>query len=156
MRSGEYSFEAMSDGEAREIAAWRYAPPYDFYDTPNDADGFAELLDPRRREDSHFSVRDGEGVLVGIFQFEEEGGTVNVGLGLRPDLTGKNLGLDFLMAGLDFARQRFDPDGFTLSVATFNGRAIRVYEHAGFRPAKTYMHHTNGGEHRFLSMVREA
>lgn len=156
MRAGDYLFEPMGDAEAREIAAWRYAPPYDFYDTPNDPDDLAELLDPRRREGTYFSVRDEEGALVGFFQFERKGGTVDVGLGLRPDLTGRGRGSDFLIAGLEFARRRFGPEGFTLSVAVFNERAIRVYERAGFRRVKTYTHHTNGGEHEFLSMAREA
>ena len=89
MRSGNYFFEPMGDDEAREIAAWRYSPPYDFYDAPNDPDDLAELLDPRRREDSYFPVRDGDDALVGFFQLEEEGGTVDVGLGLRPDFTGE-------------------------------------------------------------------
>ena len=156
MRAGDYFFEPMDDGEAREIAAWRYTPPYDFYAWESDPDDLAELLDPYRREGSYFSVRDGEGALAGFFQFEKVGETVNVGLGLRPDLTGEGRGLGFLLAGLEFARLRFAPDAFTLSVATFNERAVRVYERAGFRRVKTYTHHTNGGEHQFHSMARDA
>jgi hypothetical protein len=51
-----------------------------------------------------------------------DGGAVDVGLGLRPDLTGRALGLGFMLAGLEFARRRFAPDGFRLSVAAFNER----------------------------------
>jgi ribosomal-protein-alanine N-acetyltransferase len=72
-----------------------------------------------------------------------------VGLGLRPDLTGRGLGLGFLLAGLEFARRRFAPDSFRLSVATFN-------ERAGFQWVEVFTHHTNGGEHPFLLMTREA
>ena len=119
-------------------------------------DDLAELLDPKRRKDAYFSAFDDEGVLAGYFQFEVEGRTVDVGLGLRPDLTGAGMGLDYLLAGLEFARERFSPTRFTLAVATFNERAIRVYERAGFRRGNVYMHHTNGGEFRFLAMAREA
>lgn len=59
----------------------------------------------------------------------------------------------FLLASLEFARRRFSPDSFTLSVATFNERAILLYERAGFSRNK---HNTNGGEYLFLSMAREA
>jgi ribosomal-protein-alanine N-acetyltransferase len=75
---------------------------------------------------------------------------------MRPDLTGQGLGVEYLLAGLVFARGRFSPERFTLSVATFNERAILVYERAGFRRNNVYKHNTNGGEYLFLSMTREA
>jgi ribosomal-protein-alanine N-acetyltransferase len=151
-----YQFEQMDDDDAREISRWHYGPPYDFYDATSDRDDLEELLDPERREGTYFSALDGEGALVGFFQFEREGETIDIGLGLRPDLTGKGLGVDYLLAGLEFARERFSPERFTLSVATFNERAIEVYERAGFRRGAVYMHHTNGANHPFLAMAREA
>jgi ribosomal-protein-alanine N-acetyltransferase len=152
----DYLFRPMSDEEAREISGWSYEPPYDFYDATSDEDDLAELLDPGRRKDAYFSAFDDEGALVGFFQFEVKGRTVDVGLGLKPDLTGAGMGLDYLLAGLEFARERFSPTCFTLVVATFNERAIQVYERAGFSRGNTYMHHTNGGEFRFLAMSQEA
>jgi [ribosomal protein S18]-alanine N-acetyltransferase len=152
-----YVFRPMNDEEAREISGWRYDPPYDFYDATSDPDDLAELLDPkRRREGAYYAAFDESGSLVGFFQFEEKGQIVEVGLGLRPDLTGRKLGLGFMLAGLEFARRHFSPTGFRLSVATFNERAILVYERAGFRRGEVFMHHTNGGDHRFLLMTREA
>jgi ribosomal-protein-alanine N-acetyltransferase len=151
-----YRFRLMSDEEATRISGWHYEPPYDFYDATSDPDDLRELLDPKRRKDAYFSVFDEGGVLVGFFQFEREGTTVDIGLGMRPDLTGRRLGVRYLLAGLEFARERFSPERFTLSVATFNERAIRVYERAGFRRGNEYMHSTNGGEYLFLSMAREA
>ena len=62
----------------------------------------------------------------------------------------------FLLASLEFARRLFSPDSFTLAVATFNERAILVYERAGFRRDTVYKHNTNGGEYLFLWMAREA
>ena len=156
MSARGYVFKEMDDEEARGISGWRYDPPYDFYDATSDEDDLAELLDPVKRAGSYYAVHDGRGELVGFFQFEKKGEAVDVGLGLRPDLTGAGLGLGFILAGLEFARQRFDPGAFSLSVATFNERAIRVYERAGFRRREVYLHHTNGGEYPFLAMTREA
>ena len=106
------------------------------------------MLDPERRESSNYAAFEGD-ELVGFFQFEREGETVDVGLGLRLDLTGRGFGLGFMLAGLEFARLRLDPGGFSLSVATFN-------ERAGFRRGEVYTHHTNGADHPFLRMAREA
>ena len=152
----QYRFEPMSQRQARAVAAWQYDPPYDFYDAVADPEDLAELLDPVQREGRDFVVRSDPDGLVGFFMFKHEGGTVEVGLGLRPDLTGRGLGLSFLLAGLEFARERYAPAQFRLAVAAFNQRAIRVYERAGFRQGESYMHRTNGGEHLFLRMERPA
>jgi ribosomal-protein-alanine N-acetyltransferase len=71
---------------------------------------------------------------------------------MKPDVTGQGKGLDFLLEGLDFAKKKFDPNSFTLSVATFNQRAIKVYKRAGFKPLEEYMQDTNGDRYEFLRM----
>jgi ribosomal-protein-alanine N-acetyltransferase len=149
-------FRQMTQAEADEIAQWRYEPPYSFYDADADADDLRLLLDPGTRENRYFSALDASGALVGFFEFEQRGEEVELGLGLRPDLTGRGLGVEFVVAGMDYARERFRPASFTLAVATFNARAIRVYERAGFRPVREYDHETDGGVHRFLELARPA
>lgn len=80
--------------------------------------------------------------------------TIDIGLGLRPDLTGKGLGLAFVEAGLAFARKRFAPRLFVLS---FNKRAIRIYERAGFTRVREFMQlNPVHGELHFVEMRREA
>src|SRR5215217_2195568 len=152
----KYRFEPMSDWQARAVADWRYDPPYDFYDAVADPGDLAELLDSEQRGDRYFAVLSGSGDLVGFFAFRREGDGVEIGLGLRPDLTGRGLGLPYLLAGLEFARERYAPARFRLAVAAFNQRAIRVYERAGFCRGTSYPHWTNGGEHEFLRMERPA
>ena len=151
----DHLFRQMDEAAANEVACWRYEPPYDFYDSAADPEDLAELLDPERRRDVYFSVLV-RGELAGFFQFEVKSAAVELGLGLRPDLTGRGLGLDFLLSGMEFASERFAPERFTLAVATFNGRAIRTYERAAFRRGETYTRETNGGRHPFLSMERGA
>jgi [ribosomal protein S18]-alanine N-acetyltransferase len=145
----------MAEAEAQEIAAWRYEDPYSFYDSDADADDLAELLAAKSRDDQYFAAfREDE--LIGFFQFKLDGDDIVIGLGLRPDLTGRGLGLSFTQAGMAFARERFRRSRFRLSVATFNERAIRVYERAGFRPLRTYDHETAGAVHTFLEMVTDS
>ena len=145
----------MSEEDAQEIASWRYDAPYSFYDADADADDLALLLSPEVRAGRYLSALSDE-VLVGFFEFKRGETDVEIGLGLRPDLTGRGLGLEFLEAGLEFARRQFSPSLFRLSVATFNERAIRVYERAGFQTVRSFEHETNGGVHPFVEMTRPA
>jgi [ribosomal protein S18]-alanine N-acetyltransferase len=103
---------------------WRYDPPYDFYD-----DDGLPVLNPER----FVVVRDETGAFIGFYGFEQRGDAVYYGLGLRPDLTGRGLGLEFVRAGIQLIRERFGPRRIILDVAEFNERAAKVYERAGFR-----------------------
>lgn len=127
------------------MASWRYPPPFDFYDGDVDP-----VLDPER----FFEARDEAGELIGFYYFESNPPDLDYGLGLRPDLTGQGLGLDFFMAGLAFARERYRPRRVYLHVAEFNERARRVYERAGFSVVSSHVRTFDRfGEVPFLTMV---
>jgi [ribosomal protein S18]-alanine N-acetyltransferase len=155
--SVEFCFRSMSQADAEAIAAWRYPDEYAFYDWTSDPDDLAELLDPLARTDEYVAVDSKEGTLIGFFQFKRpRGHSLAIGLGLHPSWTGRGLGRSFLEAGLDYARQHFAPEQFTLSVASFNRRAITVYERAGFTTVRVFNHQTNGREWEFMEMQRPA
>ncbi len=139
----DFVFESMSDKEARKIAAWKYEPPYAFYDMAKDPEDLEELLAPDKRKD-YFSATS-DGVLVGYFCFGRDarvsggdysGEAVDVGLGMRPDLTGKGLGLSFLESGLGFARERFSPTRFRLSVAAVQRAGDQSLRAGGLREVR--------------------
>jgi ribosomal-protein-alanine N-acetyltransferase len=146
----------MTAVDAQAIAAWRYPPEYAFYDADADADDLAELLDPGGWGGRYFAVDEiATGGLGGFFEFKiVGGGAVEIGLGLRPDLTGRGLGADYLEVGIRFAEKSLGVTTFTLTVAAFNQRAITVYERAGFVKTERYEHFTNGAIHDFVRMQR--
>lgn len=153
----EFSFRAMSQEDAEEIARWRYPDEYAFYDWTADPDDLAELLDPAARAGQYFGVETSERILIGFFQYKlPHGASLAIGLGLHPGWTDRGIGTRFLEAGLDFASRSFAPETFRLSVATFNRRAITVYERAGFATTRRYKHWTNGAEWEFIEMQRPA
>jgi len=115
--------EQATEDDFAAMREWRYEPPYDFYDGDEEA-----VLNPER----FFAVRGDDGELVGHYYYEPKGDVLEYGLGLRPGLVGRGLGLDFFRAGLEFGRERFGTTRVRLYVAAFNERAIRVYERAGF------------------------
>lgn len=150
-----FSIGDMSQADAEAVAGWHYEPPYDFYDFEADLEDLEEVLDPGRRAgDYHAAYLDGE--LAGFFSFKVHGDAVEIGLGLRPDLAGRGFGLDFVEAGLEFAREEFEPETFWLDVATWNARARKVYERAGFMPGHVWTHTSGQGPVEFLRMSRPA
>ena len=131
-----------------DMGAWRYEPPYDFYDGDVDP-----VLNPER----FYEALDEDGALVGNFYFEEKGDALEIGLGLRPDLTGQGLGFDYVLAGVEFGRRRFRPARVILNVAAFNERAIKVYERAGFRETGRHTRRFDRwGEVEFVEMEQIA
>ena len=151
----QFRFKPMNETDAQAIANWHYCGIYAFYDMDQDIEDLQELLDPQNWTGKYRAVVDESDELVGFFSFEEEDGAVVIGLGLRPDCTCKGLGQAFVEAGLEYAKQKSGPTTFRLSVATFNQRAITVYEKVGFHRDGTFIAATNGGQHEFLRMVRE-
>jgi [ribosomal protein S18]-alanine N-acetyltransferase len=162
-----FHFTELEEDDARAILAWRYEGQYAIYNW-EDEDDPAEMLD---RRSPHYAVKDERGELIGFFAYGSaayvwdsgephlysENNTITVGLGMRPDLTGKGLGLAFTRAGLDFAREQFRPDAFRLYVLTFNERAIRVYERAGFERTGIYTQlNSVYGNRDFVEMRRGA
>jgi ribosomal-protein-alanine N-acetyltransferase len=141
------TIEPATDGVHHELGRWRYPPPYDFYDGDVDP-----VLNPER----YFGALDEEGELVGFFYFEPKPPDLDYGLGLRPDLVGNALGLEFFLAGLAFARERYAPRRVYLHVAEFNERARRVYERAGFVVVSRHVRRFERfGEVPFLTMAED-
>ena len=164
----EFTFTLITEVDVQAIQSWHYEGPYAVYDLSADPeDDPSEMLE---RRSPHFAVRDEQGTLVGFFGFGtcaqpwvhdeprlySDEGILDVGLGMRPNLTGKGMGLAFVNAGLDFAKKQFAPETFRLYVLTFNERAIRVYEHAGFEPVRTFSQRNMYGVNEFLEMRRKA
>jgi ribosomal-protein-alanine N-acetyltransferase len=157
-----FTLRPMRWRDIRSIARWRYPDRYAFYNTslrPFVAIMLAQSLYRLLSAPIYYTVVDEGGAIVGIFSFLlGSSNTVEVGLGMRPDLTGqgRGVGLAFVLAGLDFARRRFRPARFSLTVATWNQRAMRVYERAGFVPVGVTRRKKLGRVYEALEMTRKA
>lgn len=154
-----YTFVPLRWRDALAAGRWHYPGEYAYYDF-----GLLGMLGIALAEQLlrligrgvYYSVLDERHRLVGLFTFERAGEVVTIGLGLRPDLTGRGLGLAFVEAGLAFARARFRPARFRLDVAAFNQRAYKVYERAGFRAVRTFERATRGQRYAYVEMARPA
>ncbi len=157
-----FRFEPLHWADARRVSRWRYEGVYAFYNQDTLPMLMVALFrSPLRLAGLEaFVVHDdalkGGESRIGIFTFIRRGAAIEIGLAMRPDLTGRGLGLAFVEAGMDFARARYAPTRFTLDVATFNERARRVYERAGFYPAGTFTRLTHAVLREYLAMNRPA
>jgi len=133
-----------------ELMQWHYEPPYDFYDI---------AADPFEDESKVHIVRGSDGRAEAFWYFDQpDDGVVEIGIGLRPDLIGRGLGERYIRPELDYARERWQPRVFRLYVASWNARAIRLYERLGFREVGERHMRTfeRFDEHEFLRMERPA
>jgi [ribosomal protein S18]-alanine N-acetyltransferase len=148
--------EQWSNAYGRDVANWHYEPPYDFYDLASDPSDAAEMRDPARAG-QYRAVLGESGRLDAFWYFARHGEIVELGIGLRPDLTGRGLGESFMRAQLEYAAETWEPETFRLFVATWNERAIRLYERLDFhevgREARRF---ELVGEHEFIRMERAA
>ncbi|WP_226658629.1 GNAT family N-acetyltransferase [Pseudalkalibacillus hwajinpoensis] len=153
--------QPMTEEVARRIQTWQYEEPYSLYSLEGDPDVFSELMNG-----SYAFVTENE-ELIGYFCFGKSarvpaGHNVNayadpmldLGLGLHPKYTGKGMGLRFVQAGLDYAYKTYDQKNVRLSVASFNKRAIKVYERAGFSYVRSFIRTTTNGSTTFEIMVK--
>jgi ribosomal-protein-alanine N-acetyltransferase len=154
-----FAFRPMDEASARQILTWRYEPPYDIYNAkPDEAETFVQaLLDPAN---AYHAIIDERGELAGYCCFGPDarvpGGdysadALDVGLGMRPDLTGQGRGRDFFASIVDFARRKSGPQALRVTVAAFNQRAIRVYEKAGFEREQAFQRSGDGMEFVILT-----
>lgn len=151
-----YQFAVLTQQQAETIAyTWHYEGDYAFYDMEADKDDLAEFLDAEQRGQSVFAITfDGE--LVGFVSVEQsDAETVDIGLGMRPDLTGNGCGRAFITLILGFVKTTYLPRRVTLAVAAFNVRAIRVYEACNFKQIGSFQQSTNGSVYDFVRMERQ-
>lgn len=134
---------------------WHYPEPYDFYDMANDQDDYEELIRSNRRKEYYYQIESDHQVIAffGIFPLSDI--SIELGLGLRPDLTGKGLGQMVFTLIEHFIKLNFDQyQEIILSVAEFNQRAIKLYSKIGYEVAGHKKVSTNGSVYDFLEMKK--
>jgi ribosomal-protein-alanine N-acetyltransferase len=152
-----YEFIPMNKEYANTIAyEWKYDRIYSFYDMTADEDDLREFLNEESWSGNQFAVLDYKNMLVGFFSIYYEDEVMWIGIGLKPELTGRSLGLEFVNNGIEFVIKKFSykKNYIMLAVASFNKRAIRVYEKIGFQHVEKYIQRTNGAEFEFVKMKK--
>src|SRR5690606_33094045 len=74
------------------------------------------------------------GIKDGVY----EGEFIDIGLGMKPDLVGQGNGLEFGNFIISYVQEKNNVLPIRLTVATFNARAIRLYEKLGFEKRSVF------------------
>ncbi|MDF2964250.1 MAG: acetyltransferase, partial [Paenibacillus sp.] len=131
----------LTEAHCRDICTWSYPAPYDIYNwRPWEImlSEQEEFADEDLREEQYRAVVDEDGHLSGFAQFFPITGVTRLGLGMRPDLCGRGHGVEFVRAIAAEAKRKAPANEIDLEVLSWNIRAFRVYEKAGFVHTDTY------------------
>ena len=146
----------ITDKEKQLICNWKYEGEYSIYDLPSydqmqkNGLGFANP-EKEKNFDSYF---DGE-VLVGFTNLLEEETEVFIGIGVNPDCCSRGYGQRILRIASQISAERYPGKPLYLEVRTWNERAVRCYQKAGFViEGDCIEQETFLGESQFYRMVK--
>jgi len=121
-------------------------------------------LEALLRSDYNYHATLSHGEMVGYFCFghdarvqgwEYDENALDVGMGLRPDLTGKGAGRTYFEALLRYIEQQRPGMALRATVAAWNQRAIRLCQNAGFRQVASFQA-LQKDRQEFVVLLREA
>ncbi|MBH1941543.1 GNAT family N-acetyltransferase [Mobilitalea sibirica] len=142
-----YVISPMDLNAACHIAKWEYEDIYAVYSFKENEETIKELLNG-----DYYMAHNNQNEIIGYYCFgksaqipvkQTEAYTscfLDIGFGMRPDLCGKGLGYDFLKSGIEYSINHFNAKKYRLTVATFNKRAIALYNKIGFKKVNTVQH----------------
>lgn len=141
---------------------WEYEEPYAVYSMSGEdpQQALAFFSDPAN---GYFAIAAEGGEFLGFCNFGADarvpGGSyteeaLDIGMGMRPDLTGQGKGATYAAELFAFARRQFPEQNQRVTIAAFNKRAQRLCANAGFQISDSFQHARDGRP--FVIMTRPA
>ena len=147
--------DKLTETQAKQICCWKYEGIYSIYNYPSWDTVVKQkwgISINTKREKEFVSVVDNLNNLCGYIRFIEDEDHITIGLGLKPDFCGRGLGYKFMSLIKNKSRQMFGEKKIILEVRSFNRRAIKCYEKAGFKIIDSYTKNTLIGKDNFIKM----
>jgi [ribosomal protein S18]-alanine N-acetyltransferase len=113
-----FTFRPLDEKSAQTILQWKYEAPYDIYNlaASDPEDTLRYLLDP---QNAFYGIYRQQGQLEAYCSFGPDGQVsggdystpaLDIGLGLRPDLTGQGYGSVYVNAVINFAHSTYSAE----------------------------------------------
>jgi [ribosomal protein S18]-alanine N-acetyltransferase len=127
----------MSSADAHEVADWRYERPWAVYDgggTPLDTANYWAVVDDADRLLGYYCI----GAEARVPGLDVAADTLDLGVGMRPDLVGAGNGRAFAVAVLAHCRKTRNEGHVRAVVQSWNERSLRLAFSMGFTPTGTH------------------
>lgn len=152
----ELTFRFMTEADKKEICSWHYDGEYGIYNLPpyeQMREKQMGFLNPKR-ERNFRTFLDGN-TLVGFVNILEEDTEVFIGIGVAPNLCGRGIGAQMLRETYRISKEQYPEKPLYLEVRSWNTRAVRCYEKAGFViDGEAFEQVTHAGTGIFYRMIK--
>jgi ribosomal-protein-alanine N-acetyltransferase len=155
------TYRPADEASAREFLQWQYEPPYDIYNCPpaDLEEALQYNIDPKNNVYAMFDQNDalvaycsyGEDAQVPGGDYSED--ALDIGLMVKPELTGQGLGEAFTGEVIRNGVERYAPKKLRVTIAVFNKRAIHTWEKNGFQQTQMFKRRSRDGM-EFIVMTK--
>ncbi len=146
-------YHPTTNEEKRLISDWKYDSEYAIYNLPPLEEQVKLLRGFANPRNHYFSFFD-EGKLIGYINLVREETEVRFGIGLMPECCDKGYGQAICKMAIKLTEQLYPGMPLYLEVRTWNKRAVRCYEKAGFHVSGDPIRKTTPvGEGEFFRMT---
>lgn len=146
-----YRLEPLTAEQGEAMAQWRYPGPWAVYDVTGPIDpagGFWAVLDEEGQVAGYACF----GLEARVPGLDERPGVLDVGVGMRPELTGQGRGAAFAAAVLEHGRSVSGAGRLRAVVQEWNERSRRLLGRLGFEETGTH----DVGDVRYVVTERAA
>ena len=157
------TFRQIDKNDLNELVKWKYEKPFDLYNIE-----YSPMIVDEFLNGEYYSILDENNKLIAFSCFgksaqvsTEESNKyynkypkyIDIGLGLNPNLCSKGIGESLVNLIIDFGRKELGYEYFRLTVASFNERAMKVYERVGFVKDKQFIFERKEIKREFIIMI---
>ncbi len=126
------AFHKTTEEEKQQICEWKYDGAYAVYNSISYEEQVKAQRGFANPKNNFYSFSDGT-QLIGYINLIEKETAVFFGVGVAPAFCGRGYGREICKAAIGLSHQLYPGKPVCLQVRTWNTRAVRCYEKAGFR-----------------------